>query len=32
VPMRPNQGCGLEERKNLDQAMCLFERLREFAH
>jgi hypothetical protein len=29
--MRPNQGCGLEERRNLDQAMCLFERS-EFAH
>jgi hypothetical protein len=22
---RPNQGGGLEERRNLDQAMCLFE-------
>jgi hypothetical protein len=31
LPMRPNQGCGLEERKNLDQAMCLSERS-EFAH
>jgi hypothetical protein len=30
--MRPNQGCGLEERRNLDQAMCLSEALAEFAH
>jgi hypothetical protein len=29
--LRPNQGGGLEARKNLDQAMCLFERS-EFAH
>jgi hypothetical protein len=22
MPVRPNQGCGLEERRNLDQKMC----------
>ncbi len=25
MPMRADQGCGLEERRNLDQAMCLSE-------